>query len=75
MIQLNPPLPVNTPRGTGLAHFLIDYGLEHDLVWVVFIDDTGECWSFPNPQIRAQKNITMGRTFGLTDLMFDRPDV
>jgi len=59
--QLNPPLPVTTPKGSGLAHLVIDYGPEHNLFWVVFIDATGECWTYPNPEIRAQKNITLGR--------------
>ena len=60
--QLNPPLPISTPKGAALAHFLVDYGPEHDLIWVVFQDETGECWSWPNPKVRAVKNITMGRT-------------
>jgi len=62
ILQLNPPVPLITPKGTGLAHVVIDYGVEFDLVWVTFIDETGECWSFRNPEIRAQKNITFGRT-------------
>ena len=61
ILQLNPPLPILTPKGSALAHFLIDYGLEHDLIWVAFQDETGECWSYSNPDIRAQQNITMGR--------------
>lgn len=44
-----------------MAHFLIDYGLEHDLYWVCFQDDTGECWTWNNKDIRAQENITAGR--------------
>lgn len=60
--QLNPTLPVNTPKGKGFAVALIDYGPEHDLIWVVFVDDSGECWSFQNKEIRAQANITMGRS-------------
>ena len=59
--QLNPPLPLTTPKGSALAHLVIDYGPEHDLIWVCFQDDTGECWSWANPEIRAQKNVTMGR--------------
>ena len=59
--QLNPPLPLTTPKGSALAHFLIDYGPEADLIWVCFQDDSGECWSWANPEIRAQKNVTMGR--------------
>jgi hypothetical protein len=62
LVQLNPPIPLLTPKGTGLAHFLIDYGPEFDLHWTVFLDDSGECWTFSNRQIRAQKNITLGRT-------------
>jgi len=62
IIQLDPPIPLETPKGSGVAHFLIDYSCEHDIVWVVFLDETGECWSFRNPEIRAQTNITFGRT-------------
>lgn len=61
MIQLNPPIPLQTPKGSGVAWFLIDYGLEHNLMWVVVIDTTGEIWTFQNPDVRAQKNITQGR--------------
>jgi hypothetical protein len=61
ILQLDPPLPVQTPKGDGLAHLIIDYGPEHHLMWVVFLDDGGECWTYPNPQVRACKNISMGR--------------
>jgi hypothetical protein len=61
MIQLNPTIPVETAKGKGYALALIDYGPEHDLLWVVFLDDTRECWTFNNKEIRAQYNITMGR--------------
>lgn len=62
IIQLNPALPIKTPKGDGIAHFVIDYGMEHNLYWVVFIDKTGECWTYSNTEIRACKNITLGRT-------------
>ena len=65
LLQLDPPLPLRTPKGSALAHVLIDYGPEHDLVWVCFQDDTGECWSWSNRDIRAHKNITMGRTLDI----------
>jgi len=61
MIQLNPSIPLITSKGNALAHFLIDYGQEHHLEWVCFLEDNGECWTFQNPDIRAQKNITQGR--------------
>ena len=39
--QLNPPIPLMTPKGRAMAHFIIDYGMENDLMWVCFQDDTG----------------------------------
>lgn len=62
IIQLHSPLPMTTPKGAALCHFLIDYGIEHDLMWVCFIDETGECWTFRNRDIRIDKNISLGRT-------------
>jgi hypothetical protein len=59
--RVDPPIPLMTPKGRGVAHFLIDYGMENDLMWVVFQDDTGECWTWENAQIRARVNKTMGR--------------
>ena len=59
LMQLNPPLPVKTPKGKAWAHVLIDYGPEADLIWVCFQDDTGECWSWANKDIRMQENLTL----------------
>ncbi len=59
--QLQTPIPLETPKGRGMAHLVIDYGMEHSLIWVTFIDETGECWSFRNEEVRLQKNITFGR--------------
>lgn len=69
--QLNPPLPLETPKGAGLAHFLIDYGPEADLVWVVFMDKDGACWSVPNPEVRMSLNWTMGRRKPTAELPAD----
>jgi hypothetical protein len=55
------PLPVLTPKGKALAYFVDDYHIEHHYLWGCFIDDTGEFWSFPNPQIRIQNNQSIGR--------------
>jgi len=60
--QLNPPLPVLIiDKGAGLAFAVIDYGAEHNLIWVTALDDTGEIWCAPNPKVRMQANWTMGR--------------
>jgi len=61
--QLNPPIPLTTPKGAAWAHLVIDYRQEHDLLWVCFQDDTGECWTWGNREVHIQKNITMGRSF------------
>jgi len=61
LTQLNPPIPLDTPKGPGLAYAVIDYGPDFDLLWVVFDDASGECWTWKNPQIRAVKNLTLGR--------------
>jgi hypothetical protein len=61
ILQLHPPIPLDTPKGSAQAWFIIDYSSEHDLLWVCAIDATGEIWVLPNAEVRAQKNITMGR--------------
>lgn len=61
LTQLNPPLPVETVKGKGFAFAVIDYGMEHHLLWVVTLDDNGEIWTVPNPELRVQSNWTMGR--------------
>lgn len=60
--QLNPTIPVTViGKGEGYAIAVIDYGQEHNLIWVTAITDTGELWCAPNPSVRMTKNWTMGR--------------
>lgn len=59
--QLHPQLPLSTPRGTGQAVGVIDYSEEHDLMWVVVQDKTGEIWTYRNAEVRGIANTTMGR--------------
>ena len=64
MLQLNPPLWLETPKGTGLAHLVTWDSLEHSIYWTVAITDgehAGECWTYENEQIRFTKNVTAGR--------------
>lgn len=46
IIQLDQVLPLDTPFGPSDAHFLIDYGTEHPIMFVVFVRSSGECWVF-----------------------------
>jgi hypothetical protein len=63
MLQLDPAIPVVTPTGKAMAHVLIDYGLEHDLLWVCF-QENGQVWTYRNQDIMADKNVTFGRIYG-----------
>jgi hypothetical protein len=61
LTQLNPPLPLLTPKGKAWAHLVIDYGPEADLMWVCFQDQDGACWTWSNRDVRIQANATLGR--------------
>lgn len=60
LTQLQTPLPLTTPKGKAWAVAIIDYGPHWDLLWVTFIHDSGECWTFNNSEIRQEKNFTFG---------------
>lgn len=60
--QLEPPIPVSIiGKGDGYAVAVIDYGQEHNLIWVTAINETAEIWCAPNPLVRMKGNWTMGR--------------
>lgn len=63
MLQLNPPIPVYIPEveRKGYALGWIDYSQEHDLIWIVALDNS-EVWLYENPRVRVQWNQTLGRT-------------
>lgn len=54
--QLSPTIPLLTPKGLADAFLLLDYGQEHHLLWVVFLREGGECWTFQNTQVKLEKN-------------------
>ena len=62
MLQLNPPLWLETPKGVGLAHLVTWDSPEHSLFWTVFIEASGQIWTFENEKVRACRNYTLGRT-------------
>ena len=64
--QLDPPIPLHVlGRGDGYALAVIDYGQEHNLLWVTAIDATGEIWCAPNPEVRMQANWSVHRSQNL----------
>jgi hypothetical protein len=58
ILQLDPTIPFDTPKGPADAHFLIDYGQEHPLLFVCFVRKTGECWTWQGKELRLEMNIT-----------------
>ena len=63
ILQLNPQLPLRTPRGPAQAIFLIDYSEEADLLFTCIMDETGEIWTFNNKEVRGFENYSIGRIF------------
>ncbi len=60
--QLTPTIPLHVlGKGDGYAIGMIDYGQEHNLIWVTALDVSGEIWCAPNHKVRLGKNWTMGR--------------
>lgn len=46
---------------TGLGALCDRYGQESALLWVVFMDADGACWTVPNHEVRMVFNSTIGR--------------
>lgn len=59
--QLNPSIPLMTPKGEAEAIAVLDYSKEDNLIWVCIQDETGEIWSWPNADVRGIKNMSIGR--------------
>lgn len=61
LTRLDPPIPLTTPLGDAVAHFVIDDGRDEPLRWVTFVNASGECWTFRNQEVRLWTNMTEGR--------------
>ena len=64
ILQLNPMLPVivtSKDNRKGYACLVTEHGEESYKMWSVIMDDSGEVWDVPNPEIRVQPNWTLGR--------------
>lgn len=65
IIQLNPPLWVQTPLGDGRAVVLIDYGPDYNPVFLVTLHDgkhDGRFKSIDTNDCRGMENLTFGIT-------------
>tara|TARA_R100000808_G_C2146305_1_gene154234 strand:- start:2564 stop:2872 length:309 start_codon:yes stop_codon:yes gene_type:complete len=60
MLQLNPPIPVETPLGEGWAQLVIDYSPDFNTIWVVFLTDSGMVKHFDSNDLRVCGNETFG---------------
>lgn len=58
ILQLNPPMPVETPHGEGMALFLIDYGMQWNTCYVVAIKSTRQLKHYESEQVRMGANFT-----------------
>lgn len=58
--KIEPPIYIYGSKGGGWAHWIIDYGLENSLYWVI-VNDLGQVWRLPNEQVRFGKNFSMER--------------
>jgi len=61
ILEIHQLIWLQTPKGQGIAKFLIDNGPEADLQWVCFIHATREIWTFGNADVRVESNVTLGR--------------
>lgn len=59
-IRVKPALWFHTPMGDARAHWMI-VEEEQDILWICFMQDSGECRTFSNQNIRLMSNDTIGR--------------
>ena len=70
MLQLNPQLVVVVKKKDsnkwikGYAFLVIDYSQDHDLLFAVSLNSTGEIWIVPNDEVRFENNWSMKRRVG-----------
>ena len=68
IIQLDPQIPVVVKLdetidtwSKGYAFCMIDYSQEHDLLFVISLDSTGEIITIPNNEVRVDQNWSLKR--------------
>lgn len=61
MIQLNPPIRLQTPFGAGQAIIYRVESDESDMIWTVVLEETGIIVDVPNHKVAGQRNWTQDR--------------
>jgi len=61
MLRLDPPVPMKSPKGECKAFIYIDRGREEFGEWVCYQMETGEVWTWLDPQVRVWECLTDGR--------------
>lgn len=51
ILRIDPAIELDTTRGRGYSHFLLDYGDGRDTLWQVFLRESGESWWCPNRDV------------------------
>jgi hypothetical protein len=62
--RCDPPVPMDTPHGPGLAHWRIERGIECETayeVWITSGDHACEIWEFEQSVLRSLNNVTAQR--------------
>lgn len=57
--EIQQVLWVTTPHGDGVALFLMDYGVQHNTIWVVALEDCGSVKHYDSNQIKLCPNHTL----------------
>lgn len=62
ILQLNPPIQVQTPLGNGWCLFIIDYSININTVWIIRLDKAGEIKHFDSNDIKISANPMLGHS-------------
>jgi hypothetical protein len=60
ILQLDPPILVETPLGQGFAIFVIDYGIHQNTCWIVALSKDGVIKHFDCNDVLLSTNYTYG---------------
>jgi len=61
ILQLNPTMPVETPRGLSECWALIWESPEREMLFLCIDDASGQFWIWDQQKVRGCKNITLRR--------------